>query len=796
LRRREIYDYHNVMNETGLPNLGCAAALARLALTIACLVVFAQGALATPVIFNWSSIAGPGDIVNLQGHDFGKCPEVWCSTNGGPAVQSTVVNSGNDIVHVKVPSLRGLYGLYVKNGSSISSTVYVNRANPMHLDTPEVSAGGRFRIFGRNLCIPGAMPQVKFVSGNNSYNATIALRPRFSAYNVLSVDAPTQIPQGNYTVQVSNGMGSWALAQAPCQEPLTVRCAGPDWFKLGVPWAADFTFGTNVYNVRSDPRLAVHADGDGVHNDQPAIQNAIDIAGAAGGGVVYLPEGIYKMQTGSGPLMDFKNKVVVRGAGQNKTKINYGYEKPGAHFWVAMFSQTSCSGLCDLAIQNQNEHDAWLNTGTIANCGPGANEIFLARIKANFQNGDRVELKGDRIVVAYCNLTSVYTLLYMGTCINSLVYGNTLTQTLGVHLDVTESNQCVVENNTFILDANRGRVVKGNVRHGMAIGFAHNLAIIKNTWSSTNGTPAYNNDGEAILSEGGAGIRTGEETGTVTSAEGSSVSLSKNVKFVKGTVIAIINGTGMGQWRTIIARQGKDITVDRPWAVSPDSTSNYSIFIWNNQNTTISGNTFSGWLRGIWFYQASTTDSQIAFNTLKAMDGIFIEPCQNVTKGNGQFNPVWNTLVNDNILSSGKAATYINFTGDLQQTERLIGTMALNDNIYHNTISATGATFFENDPANYEGFCNYLRVEAPRYDDQTVPAMSGTLFQWNKLLRHHKPPYLLNGGDYWTTIGIPDMDSIRSPFTDSKRYWNTPGEHGSIGTVLHLYGLITSPSSH
>jgi Pectate lyase superfamily protein len=769
------------------------AFLARLSLSLIVLSSFASVACANPVIINFSNIAGAENIVNLQGNDFGDHPTVWCSTNGAKAVQTPVINGGNGVLHIRMRSPLGLYCVSVKNGSAASNTVYLNRAKPMHFDTPEVSPTGQFRIFGRNLHAAGFRPQVTFMSRSKNYNATVNLNP---SYNSLLVTAPSDIPKGTYTICVSNGMGSWDLGQAQCQEKMTIRDSGPDTFKLGVPWAADLTFGNNVYDVRSDPRLKIHAVADGDNNDQPAIQNAIEVASTAGGGVVYLPAGTYKMQNLSGPLMKFANNVVLQGASQDKTTINYGYGKPGPDFIVAMFFRASKCGLCDLSIQNLNQNDAWLDTRTIANGGGNANQLFLARVTANIQNGFRIDLEGDRILVENCDLTSVYTLLFMSQCTNSRVANNTLTQKLGVHLDLTLSNRCIVENNTFSLNANNGQIVTGNVRHGMAIGFAHNLAIIRNDWSIFNGWPAYNNDGESILSEGGAGNRIGEETGTVTNANGTSVNLSKSVGYVAGTVIAIINGAGTGQWRTITARQGCTLAIDSPWAVLPDNTSNYSIFVWSDQNTTIAGNTFTNWLRGIWIYQGSTVDTQITDNHFNTMDGIFIEPCQNINNGNGQFNPVWNTVVDNNTLISGlpdrssstqkrdSAATYINFTGDLQQTTKLIGTMCLNNQVFGNTLTGSGATFFENDPAQTEGYCNYLRVEAPHYDDQSIPAMLGTIFQWNTADSCGAQAYLLNGGDYQTTIDNNTNRNLPELIQDSKKYWNTAGTHQSVGTVI------------
>jgi hypothetical protein len=91
-----------------------------------------------------------------------------------------------------------------------------------------------------------------------------------------SVTPPANIPQGTYTVCVSNGLGSWPLAPMPCTEPIIIRSKGEDRFHLGVPWAADLKFANNIYNVVNDPRLEIHASGDEVNDEGiPAMLGTI-----------------------------------------------------------------------------------------------------------------------------------------------------------------------------------------------------------------------------------------------------------------------------------------------------------------------------------------------------------------------------------------------------------------------------------------------------------------------------------------------------------------------------------------
>ena len=67
-----------------------------------------------------------------------------------------------------------------------------------------------------------------------------------------------------------------------------------------------------------DVVLGHGADPTGQTDSTAAIQGAIDEAGAAGGGIVWLPEGLYRVD---GRLFINQSGVVLRGAGTNQTKV-------------------------------------------------------------------------------------------------------------------------------------------------------------------------------------------------------------------------------------------------------------------------------------------------------------------------------------------------------------------------------------------------------------------------------------------------------------------------------------------
>jgi len=73
---------------------------------------------------------------------------------------------------------------------------------------------------------------------------------------------------------------------------------------------------SNIINVTRAP---YNADRSGQQDATSAIQAAIDAAGNAGGGIVFLPSGTYRIA--SPPLRMSRDNVVIRGAGQAQTRL-------------------------------------------------------------------------------------------------------------------------------------------------------------------------------------------------------------------------------------------------------------------------------------------------------------------------------------------------------------------------------------------------------------------------------------------------------------------------------------------
>src|SRR6266496_945352 len=107
-----------------------------------------------------------------------------------------------------------------------------------------------------------------------------------------------------------------------------------------------------LYDVK-----AYGATGDGVTNDQAAIQAAITAAVAAGGGVVLFPPGVYIVNTS----LSIKDNIVLQGAGREATTIKGASSIANAVILGSSGDTVSNATVCDLTVDG----NAGVTTGNL-----------------------------------------------------------------------------------------------------------------------------------------------------------------------------------------------------------------------------------------------------------------------------------------------------------------------------------------------------------------------------------------------------------------------------------------------
>jgi hypothetical protein len=273
-----------------------------------------------PVIFKVSEGVRPNAVVSLYGEFLAGTPNVRFIASDGSvaAVQGAVqTDPGGHFCRVVFPAIPpGAYRLSVRSGLEWSTQeVYVNRADPRWISEERAYPGLPLKLIGRNL---------DAWEYNGRRHTSVRLTPKGKGRSVvIAPDAvnpycvdftiPEGVPFGDYHVEVNAGSaeygGDWIRLNRHSEFPgsvsdTVVHVEGPPTDPtaraLQVAWVNDFPW-DRVVNAR----IASGAKGDGTTDDTRALQEALDHVASQGGGVVFLPRGVYK---GSSPKRVGKNR--------------------------------------------------------------------------------------------------------------------------------------------------------------------------------------------------------------------------------------------------------------------------------------------------------------------------------------------------------------------------------------------------------------------------------------------------------------------------------------------------------
>lgn len=754
-----------------------------------------------PIVFNSNETAGPGDVFGLQGMGFGNDPQVWYALVTGkekklaPTARLQVVSASDRNISALLPTAGikngTLVAVWIRNGKRLSKPVFLNKARAVTIEYDEIMPGQTFRIFGRNLAVQGHSPEVRFAieKGKGSWPAKVV---RADAYTIEVIAPATISKDARYKLFVTNGAGgSWGESAA--EEVLTGRNAAADPFGLKAAWGTEFTFAQNIYNVRTDSRLPIKAKGDGITDDRKALQQAIDIAHRQGGGVIYFPEGKYRLEipTGSGLVMH--SNIVLKGDGPGKSIIQYGFGTPppypdpiGKGGWSDTTTEgvailwplgTTLTGLYNLEVDNVNTSGKWRHSmktmvPPVLKPGAGGSKFFAANCRFNFSVAWGLSWGYvDRMVIRDCFFDSKATitwpwLWHCNGSTNFSVRNNTIRYAAG-RFGFNESYNGIIENNdiTRLGDLQNPKGETG----GFNIDFARDIVMMDNRMDVEGREIEYHNQGETILSQGGnpdqmsMGIVTKATATTITDATKSWKPIITG-RLDASDALCIVDGKGAGQWRRIVKNDATTITVEEPWTVVPDKSSHYVVICWSAEDWLVKDNVLEGNNRGIWFY-CGNTDVAIVGNKLTNSEGIYLRADQRRNMGLGRFNLSWNTLVADNkvINTNGLRPAFVCNTLALVSPDSLHGIGALGIEIRRNFVQAhvpNSASFVQG-----EGYFNDVAHKKPITG--SAVGILGTIFDKN-IVENAVIGYRLDKSIDQTVIKDPVYKNVKTPYLEAK----------------------------
>lgn len=807
---------------------------ARLAAVAGALCFSASAALAAPVVVTAPFTASPGDFVTLQGSGFGAKPRLFFKVGDGAESEIPIAAGRDDIVSARIPqtAATGLYELRVyDNVSAYSAPTQINAPVLHHFDAPDIAPGLPVRIIGRNMAIGGGVPTVTLLDTATGAQlpATVSAQQRL----YLVFIPPSSIIAGHsYKAIVSNGYGTTTTDAA-----VLGHAAGNDYFKIGQAWAFDYVTrdgaayrggaaggdpkAQHVFNVKTSASLTTLAVGDGVVNDAKAIQGALDRASANGGGIVYLPAGVYFI----GPTsLRLRPGVVLQGAGAGATTITYGPpDGSTAKIWgVVLPDRGDLTGVADLSLKNLDTLRRPV-TNFSSNSLP-ITRFFIQRVNWDLGGGSPIYLAGDRIAVQKSTITQGinYTNgdattggagpFYVGPVTNLRFADNKVSWATN-QVAMNDVAGATIEGNVFTRSASdvvpapaavqasgmlkavaKGDPVERVLGRQLSMQFGKNILLYGNTFGVSDGDIKYNlNDGETLLNES----MERSDVGVVTSAADSSVSADGKCSgvcawnyFDGSSVVFLVSGKGAGQWRHVTAKTNNTFTIDRPWDVKPAAGDRFALSVPSFENVIFAANTMSDNPTGVAFFSGMFLNTLVTNNAFNNNSGIYLDAkswINNFRWTGPTFSAFKNVEIKNNVLtnSNGKSAAYIHVGVTLRYPSYVFGTALYGVEVRGNSVTAKPGTT----PYLYpEGFQNVVMNQITsglQYNGESM--IDGTVFQNNGCL-NCPTAFAISGATLGTVIwnnSVKTSPGVASvALSDTAMYYRPASET----SMLTVYG--------
>jgi hypothetical protein len=560
------------------------------------LLAAAAGAAAQPVVFWHPDSNGPGDAVLLYGGGLSQTSQVsvWRlpDTNGRPAANSPApsrpvlqpaIQACEQSVKFVIPANfePGVYGVQVAG----AGVVVLNRPEiwflqPTHLvpglvqnQTPP---GAEVQIIGKDFLLPNGKgtshAALRKAGSTNWIDLNITQAERFS----LTAQVPKDLAEGSYELWVQNGFGG---EQGWCGPTLIQVKAADHW-------------PSKIFNVKTD----FGAKGDDVTDDTSAIESALAAAQANGGGVVYLPWGIYRLSR----YIVIPPKTILRGEQRDASVLMWPVDEPKSldeFTQAAIFGETSY-GIEDVTIiarkVNVLLEDATFGQGVPAPLKVpegGAHDVFLRRV--NLQHWIVAGRgKGENLGNKY-GIDGVSTFAIQG--VTNFEMSDVQSQGGALHIRGIRNgretgNQFGNEMGYCWAEMGGGAhyVVSqyNEIRASSSWGYGH--IAMKYVYSAHNKTYNFVRGEREAMTLDISALPTavpGQNIawfGKAAKVEGQKFTIegikARPDEFA-GLDIMILDGPGKGQFREIASNTPTEFTVDKKWDVQPDSTS--TIGLWS-----------------------------------------------------------------------------------------------------------------------------------------------------------------------------------------------------------------------
>jgi hypothetical protein len=499
--------------------------------------------------------------------------------------------------------------------------------------------GGFLRIFGKN-----------FISSNKvilrtSAGAAYVLTPTAWDTNSITILVPPTVQPGDYSFWV--GTAPWSVTSSPAVS-ITIHSA-PSF---------------SVRHVKCFGLV-----GDGTTDNTRRLQSCLDFYAptVSNSQLVYidLPDGTFSLTDGV-TLQPFE---LLNGWSSSRTNFvgNPIGSPPTA--WVHLSQYT---GLANLSLTAPANPNLLLSSGTTSGDPTTSGHIYLGSVKltstTDASNGAEymTALAGPDIQVYnssfLSNSNQVFDILFGD---GGIVTGNTFILNNWTGLGIEDSQNIIFEHNVTTSQNQPGQgpgglsagsglsVSRGNSQYGPS-------ALSRNIYVGYDNFVNMGSNAQQVVTNDGGG---GAYFGPVASSTASTVTLADDPAWnwmgttnPEASVLAIVYGTGTGQYSFLQSYSGRTINLETPLKVLPDATSVVVISQYE-LNMTIAHNSFTNTL-GTDIVLGDALEGVIEDSTMTNYGFGILISAFGPYGGPAAYGPVMNTDVLRNTLAVG-ADTFI-----------------------------------------------------------------------------------------------------------------------------------------
>lgn len=505
--------------------------------------------------------AAPNEIVSATGVDFISTTkfEVFAQTNAHDGALANVsplkIDSSAATILMPAALPNSMYLIFPNSGSTRTKPLAINRTEAWWVGPKnDALVGQTISLFGRNLSYhngtTSALIYIKPANASGQYVTPTAVNP-------FKVDfvVPNLTP-GQYEIWAHNGQGGRFGWSGPVALKVLAKS----------PWSEQDQKILNVKNYG--------ARGDGASDDTSAIQSALSAARNSAPATVYFPAGTYLTSR----CLTAPDNVRWLGDGPNSSEIKLS----------TRLSASNCNAMINGDPSQAQFEALTLNGNGLLDVGPW--------VLIYFTGGENIRLRNVRIDAygfAPFEITSTGLTIENSEIIGTASFGSSSHQVFLINNVFRATNDGEASYTSWggvevamIGNMHRNADESRSDGHGIGRMFVAqgHFGSLRNLYFGDNVSENFAprdcryvdcNKGEQIVFEMMSTSRpSGFSKATATTVSFSSVDFTNQGG---GTELVIIGGRGAGQHRRIVSVNNGNgtATLDKPWAVIPDSSSKF-----------------------------------------------------------------------------------------------------------------------------------------------------------------------------------------------------------------------------